>query len=98
VIAFYYPTAEADLAVYRSNYCLPECTVANGCLQFSDQFGNTAPASWPTVDQGWNLEAALDIQMVSSICPYCRILLVMTKAATVDSMGNGLNRAVEKGE
>jgi len=31
---------------------------------------------YPRPDQGWALESALDVQMVSAVCPYCRILLV----------------------
>ena len=33
VDAYDLPTAEADLAVYRSTYGLPACTSANGCFR-----------------------------------------------------------------
>ena len=35
------PNAEADLAVYRSQYGLPPCTTANGCFRKVDQRGGT---------------------------------------------------------
>jgi hypothetical protein len=33
VDAFGYPTAESDLATYRSTFGLPPCTTANGCFR-----------------------------------------------------------------
>ncbi len=41
VDAFDDPTAEADLAVYRAQFGLPECTTANGCFRKVDQRGGT---------------------------------------------------------
>ena len=71
--AFDDPTAESDLAQYRSHYGLPPCTIANGCFRKVNQNGGTLyPA--PSVD--WDLEISLDLDMVSAICPNCRILLV----------------------
>src|SRR5215471_693282 len=37
VDAFGYPNAESDLAKYRSNFGLPPCTIANGCLKIVNQ-------------------------------------------------------------
>lgn len=37
VDAFGYPNAASDLATYRSNFGLPACTVANGCLTIVNQ-------------------------------------------------------------
>src|SRR5439155_13037069 len=41
------PTAERDLATYRSTFGLPACTTANGCFRKVDQRGGT---SFPAVD------------------------------------------------
>jgi subtilase family serine protease len=68
-----YPTAEADLAVYRAKYGLPPCTTANGCFKKLNASGGT---TYPTPDYGWAQEIALDIQSVSAACPSCKILLL----------------------
>ena len=71
--AFDDPNAEADLAVYRSQFGLPACTTANGCFQKVDQRGGT---SYPPSDSGWAGEISLDLDMVSAIAPAAHILLV----------------------
>jgi len=73
VDAFDDPTAESDLAVYRSNFGLSACTTANGCFKKVDQNGGT---NYPPFNNGWAQEIALDVEMVSAICPKCHILLV----------------------
>jgi subtilase family serine protease len=50
VDAFDDPTAESDLAVYRSQFGLPPCTTANGCFKKIDQDGGT---NYPRKDGGW---------------------------------------------
>src|SRR5919202_1151076 len=74
VDAFDYPTAEQDLAQYRSFYGLPPCTTANGCFRKVNQSGGTLPMPAPSPD--WALEISLDLDMVSAVCPNCHILLV----------------------
>jgi subtilase family serine protease len=74
VDAFDDPTAEQDLATYRSNYGLPPCTTANGCFRKVNQTGGTLPMPPPGAD--WGLEISLDLDMVSAVCPNCHILLV----------------------
>jgi subtilase family serine protease len=84
------PTAEADLAVYRSQYGLPACTTANGCFKKIDQNGGT---SYPRLNGGWAQEISLDLDMVSAICPNCNILLVEARSATFANLGAAVNRA-----
>src|SRR6266508_4687669 len=74
VDAYDLPTAEQDLAVYRSQFGLPPCTTANGCFRKVNQSGATSPL--PAADAGWGGEIALDLDMVSAACPSCKILLV----------------------
>ncbi|HEX6699120.1 MAG TPA: S53 family peptidase [Gaiellaceae bacterium] len=74
VDAFDDPTAEQDLAQYRSFYGLPPCTTANGCFRKVNQNGGTLPMPPPSAD--WSLEISLDLDMVSATCPNCKILLV----------------------
>ena len=73
VDAFDDPTAESDLAAYRSYYGLPACTTANNCFKKVDQNGGT---SYPPFNSGWAEEEALDLEVVSAVCPNCHILLV----------------------
>lgn len=87
VDAFNYPNAASDLATYRSQFGLPPCTVASGCLTIVNQNGATSPlpASPPAGDD-WNLEAALDLDMASAACPTCKLVLVEGQ----DDLGDGL--------
>jgi hypothetical protein len=89
------PNAESDLATYRSNFGLPACTTANGCFRKVNQNGQAAPL--PTADAGWAGEIALDLDMVSAICPRCNILLVEASSASITNLGAAVNRAVTMG-
>jgi subtilase family serine protease len=90
VDAFDSPTAESDLAVYRSTFGLPACTTANGCFRKMDQNGGTA---YPRKDAGWALEISLDLDMASAICQTCHILLVEATTNSFANLGTAVNRA-----
>jgi subtilase family serine protease len=85
VDAFDDPKAEADLGVYRNQYGLPACTTANGCFKKVNGAGQASPL--PAADPGWAEEESLDLDMVSSICPDCHILLVEGAGADDASLG-----------
>jgi len=87
VDAFNYPNAESDLATYRSQFGLPPCTKANGCLKIVNQNGATSPlpGNAPANDD-WTVEAALDLDLASAACPTCKLVLVEAQ----DDQGNGL--------
>ena len=68
------PTADADLAVYRSTYGLPACTSQSGCFKKVNENGATSPL--PAADASWDVEISLDLDAVSAVCPHCHILLV----------------------
>ena len=89
------PTAEADLGVYRAQYGLPPCTTANGCFKKVNQEGQQG--SYPPSTGNWPLEESLDIDMVSAICPNCRILLVEANSTSLADMGASVNEAVALG-
>ena len=95
VDAFDLPTAESDLATYRSTYHLPACTTANGCFKKINQYG--IQGSYPAYDAGWAGEIALDIDMVSAICPNCKILLVEANDSRYLNLGTAGNEAVSLG-
>ncbi len=73
VDAYNDPTAEADLAVFDSQYGLPACTKTNGCFNQVNQTGGTA---LPKTNAGWALEISLDVQWAHAIAPGAKILLV----------------------
>jgi subtilase family serine protease len=89
------PSAESDLATYRSQYGLPPCTTANGCFKKVNQNGSTT--SLPQADAGWAGEISLDVDMVSAICPNCHILLVEATSPTTQNLGTAVNTAVNLG-
>jgi subtilase family serine protease len=95
VDAYGYPNAESDLATYRAQYGLPPCTTANGCFRKVNQTGGTD--SYPRMDVGWAQEQALDLDMVSAICPGCKILLVQATSATYGNLAAAVNRAAAMG-
>ena len=72
--AFDDPSAEADLAAYRSQYGMAPCTTANGCFVKMSQTGSTTTLPAPNV--AWAGETSLDLDMVSASCPLCAITLI----------------------
>ena len=74
------PSAETDLATYRSQYGLAACTTSNGCFRKVSKLGST---SLPAGNTGWAQEISLDLDMVSAICPSCHILLVEADSASL---------------
>ena len=90
-----YPNAESDLAVYRQQYGLPPCTTANGCFKKVNQDGATS--SFPSEDDGWSGEMALDLDMISAVCPSCNIVLVEANTATMADLGAAVNTAAKLG-
>ena len=95
VDAYKDPTAAKDLAVYRSTYGLPACTVASGCLKIVSQSGSTT--SLPKTNAGWATEESLDLDMVSATCPKCHIILVEATTASNANLGKAVNEAAKLG-
>ena len=94
------PTAEADMATYRSEYSLPAC--GSGCFSVVDENGGTNyPPAGPA---GWTLATADSLDMISAVCPNCHILLVEAGAtsngattAGITDEGTAENTAVSMG-
>jgi Putative Ig domain len=95
VDAYNDPNAAADLTAYRSQFGLPACTVASGCLRIVNQNGATSPL--PTSDKGWAGEESLDLDMVSAVCPNCHIILVEANSPNGSDLYAGVDRAVSMG-
>ncbi|HEY2553606.1 MAG TPA: S8 family serine peptidase, partial [Candidatus Cybelea sp.] len=74
------PNVETDLNVYRKQFGLPACTVSNGCFtkhQFTAQ-----------TNVGWAGEDSVDVEMISAICPNCKILLVEAASASIADLSS----------
>jgi Putative Ig domain len=95
VDAYDYPTAQADLNAYRSQYGLPAC--GSGCFTKVNQNGTASPLPAAAGSSGWDVEEALDIDMVSAICPLCHITLVEAKSASGSALYTAENSAVALG-
>jgi subtilase family serine protease len=78
------PKAEADLGVYRAQFGLPPCTTANGCFRKVGEFGSGV---LPGADSGWAQETSLDLDVVSAVCPNCKIVLVEANDAGLVNIG-----------
>jgi subtilase family serine protease len=94
VDAFHYVNAEADLAVYRSTFGLPPCTTDNGCFKQVAQNGGT---NFGGSNSGWNFEEALDLDMVSAMCPNCKILVVEGHTNTFHDLARAVSTAARLG-
>jgi uncharacterized membrane protein len=95
VDAFNDPTAESDLASYRSFFGLSTCSSANGCFRKVNQNGQASPL--PSGNSGWAQEISLDLDMVSAICPNCHILLVEAASNGFNDLGTAVSTAVAMG-
>jgi subtilase family serine protease len=89
------PTAESDLGYYRAFFGLPPCTTANGCFTKVNQSGQQG--AYPSSNAGWAQEIALDLDMVSALCPQCHLLLVEATSASIPDLGTAVNTAARLG-
>jgi hypothetical protein len=94
VDAFDLPSAESDLAAYRSKFGLPACTSASGCFRKVNQRGGS---SLPAANSSWGQEIDLDLDMVSAACPNCSILLVESDDDNNSNMGAAVATAAGLG-
>lgn len=78
VDAYDNPKAASDLKTYRAHYGLPPCTEINGCFTKKKFTAHT--------DAGWIGEESLDVDMVSAICPNCKILLVEAASTRIGDL------------
>jgi len=90
VDAYDNPTAESDLAAYRSYWGLP---AVPSFKKVNQTGGSTAPKA----NSSWAQEIALDLDMVSAICPSCNILLVEANSASSADLAAAVNTAASLG-
>jgi hypothetical protein len=90
------PNAESDLAVYRKQWKLPACGKKNLCFEKLNEHGKPTPL--PPVDTtGWSLEESLDVDMVSAICPKCKIRLVEGNSNSFSDLATAVDAAAKVG-
>ena len=87
--------ATGDLAKYRSYYGLPACRESTRCLRVVNQKGTTA--WYPKGNAGWAEEESLDLDMVSAICPKCKIILVESNSTAAGSLSAAEDTAFRLG-
>jgi subtilase family serine protease len=97
VIPFSAPDLAADVGAYRSQYGLPACTTASGCLRIVNQRGKPSPLPASGVDSGWALNETLDVSMVSAACPLCKILVVESSQPTLTDLATAEDTAARLG-
>lgn len=93
VIAHNDPTAESDLATWRAHYGMPPCTEANGCFHKIGVHGRI-PTSTEVSSE---LEVSIDTDAISSLCPYCHIVLVEGENYSPQAMGAAELQAARAG-
>jgi subtilase family serine protease len=94
VDAYDAPNAESDMAFFRATFGLPPCTTANGCFRKVNQRGGS---TLPVANAGWAEETSLDLDMVSGVCPNCKILLVEGDTGIATDLGQAVDTAVALG-
>lgn len=96
VDAYGYADAAGDLAIYRKSMGLPACA-PGGCLRIVNQSAQSSPLPSSNGDDDWRAQEALDLDMVSAICPNCKILLVQTNSNKDGDLDAGVNAAIALG-
>ena len=69
----------------------------NWTHQASSTLYNLNSVWFTDADSGWAQEISLDLDMVSAICPNCRILLVEASSSFFSDLGTAVNTAVGLG-
>lgn len=92
VDGYNYPNAEADLGVFDTEFGLPACTVANGCLTIVYASGTVPPTN-----RGWTGETSLDLQWAHAIAPQAKLLLVLGANGLTKTLLEAVPIAVSNG-
>jgi subtilase family serine protease len=93
VAPFDHPRIEADLNKFSKAFGLPPCTKANGCFKKVDSKGGK---NWPSRNEIWSMEVALDVEWVHAIAPGAKILLVEGKSDRMSDMVRAHDYAARK--
>jgi hypothetical protein len=89
------PDAAADLAAYRQANHLHPCDAAFECFEKVNQEGQQG--DYPHPNGGWAVEESLDLDMVSAVCPNCKIILVEADNGSIANMWAAEDAAAKLG-
>jgi len=90
VDAYANPNAASDLAAYRFQFGLGTATLT----QYNQSGGSISTVSGNT---GWGQEEMLDLEMVSAICPSCKLLYVGANSASFTDLAAAVDTAAGMG-
>jgi hypothetical protein len=91
------PHLGSYLRTYRAHFGLPACGQPSGCLRIVNQKGKTKPAAPSSLGSGWDVEATLDVSMISVACPHCKILVVEANSPAVSDLARAAGTAARLG-
>ncbi len=98
VDAWGYKHAASDLAEFRTTMGLTACDTSTKCLRIVNQSGTASlPGEPPPSQSGWLGEESLDLDMVSGICPNCKIILVQANNNDTNNLFAGVKTAGKLG-
>jgi len=86
------PNAEADLAVFDTQFGLPACTSSNGC--FRKVYSN---GKKPGTNANWSMEISLDVEWAHAIAPKATIVLVEAPSNSLSDLLKAVDVAVQNG-
>lgn len=90
-----YSDTYAHLQKYRADQTLPACPVGSCITSINENGGSKLPGD--TTNGAWRFETDLDVQVISAVCPQCRILIVAADDGSVHSMVQAAQAAVAAG-
>jgi subtilase family serine protease len=94
VDAYGYRHAASDLAYFRKTMGLKACGTETKCLRIVNQEGHSSPLPQePPASDDWRGEESLDLDMVSGICPNCKIILVQSNNNDTTNLYAGVKTA-----
>lgn len=88
------PTVEADLNTYSTQFHLPSCASANGCLAKFNQYGEISPLPESAPGSGSAQEISSDTQMVHSLAPGAKIHVFEMEDSSIANIAITLNTIV----
>ena len=86
IIAYSYPNLQRDFNTYCTRFSLPPLTLDIRRM-----------ASRISFNSGWALEECLDVQMVHTMAPYARIMVVEATSNSFLALNNAVTYAVNNG-
>jgi len=86
VDAYNEPYIKSDINKYRSQYGIPTISTSGTGTPSFTVVNQTGGTKLPRTDSGWGDEEALDVEMVSALCPKCNIVLVEASSPTIANL------------